>query len=85
MRWKGQPDVSEKDIFSIRMPPVVRVNVVFLGQRCADELILGMSRGAWRQRARVHHRWGEEGEEGGDLEHFFFFLLHRLGNPEKSS
>lgn len=44
----------ERDIFSDRMPPVVRVNVVLEGQRCADELILGMSRGAWRQRARVH-------------------------------
>ncbi|MED6257017.1 hypothetical protein ATANTOWER_006764, partial [Ataeniobius toweri] len=49
--------MPERDIFSIRMPPVVRVNVVFLGQRCADELILGMSRGAWRQQARVHERF----------------------------
>lgn len=31
--------------FPNRMPPV-GVNVVFEGQRCADELILGMSRGA---------------------------------------
>lgn len=52
-----------RDIFSIRMPPVVRVNVLFLGQRCADELILGMSRGPWRQRARVHQqRGGERGQ-----------------------
>lgn len=55
----------ERDIFSNRMPPVVGVNVVFEGQRCADELILGMSRRAWRQRARVHC-WG--GGVGGALE-----------------
>ncbi|KAI9526841.1 hypothetical protein NQZ68_035591 [Dissostichus eleginoides] len=47
------------------MPPVVGVNVVSEGQRCADELILGMSRGAWRQRSRVQplvveHGWGGE-------------------------
>lgn len=28
---------------------MVGVNVVLEGQRCADELILGMSRRAWRQ------------------------------------
>ncbi|KAG7456455.1 hypothetical protein JOB18_009741 [Solea senegalensis] len=38
----------------MRMPPVLGVNVLLRGQRCADELILGMSRGAWRQRDRVH-------------------------------
>lgn len=63
LRWKGQPDVSERDIFSIRMPPAVGVNVVFLGQRCADELILGMSRGAWRRWTRVHKWWRGGGAE----------------------
>lgn len=42
---------------------MVGVNVVLEGQRCADELILGMSRGAWRQRARVH--WWSGGGGGG--------------------
>lgn len=40
---------------------MVGVNVVFEGQRCADELILGMSRGAWRQRSRVHWCSGGRG------------------------
>ena len=67
---KGQTDVSpwshRGTFLSDRMPPVVGVNVVLEGQRCADELILGMSRGPWRQRARVHWCWsGTGGGQGG--------------------
>lgn len=69
LRWKGQTDVSpwsQRGTFlSDRMPPVVGVNVVLEGQRCADELILGMSRGAWRQRSRVH--WWSGGRGGGSF------------------
>lgn len=56
-------EAREGTFFSDRMPPVVGVNVVLEGQRCADELILGMSRGAWRQRSRVH--WWSGGGGGG--------------------
>lgn len=34
-----------------------------------DELILGMSRVAWRQRARVH-RWGGGGGGGGGVSEY---------------
>lgn len=53
-------EAREGHFFSNRMPPVVGVNVVLEGQRCADELILGMSRVAWRDRSRVH-QWSREG------------------------
>lgn len=66
----------DRDIFSDRMPPVVRVNVVLEGQRCADELILGMSRGAWRQRARVHWWSGGGGGFGKS-----FFVCQFLADP----
>lgn len=51
--------------FSNRMPPAVGVNVVLEGQRCAHELILGMSRRAWRQRSRVQRRWWGRGGSFG--------------------
>lgn len=58
--------------FSDRMPPAVGVNVVLEGQRCAHELILGMSRRAWRQRSRVQKRWSGRGGRRAALENGFW-------------
>lgn len=61
---------------------MVGVNVVLEGQRCADELILGMSRRAWRQvQSPLVGRGEEEGGGSGERKNLIFSLCSENEPP----